>query len=94
MKRDWGGERKKDDRGGFIENSDWSPTCKSVNNKNLSVLKKSPIFTAAFAAHGKQTVSVNCTPVSKWKPRSSRKPIAFVEPGQYSRSKYFLSVAP
>ena len=41
MKRDWGGERKKDDRGGFIENSDWSPTCKSVNNKNLSVPKES-----------------------------------------------------
>ena len=56
--------------------------------------QKSPIFTAAFAAHGEQTVSVNCTPVSKWKPRSSRKPVAFVEPGLYSKSKYFLSVAP
>ena len=91
MRRDWGGERKKDDHGGFIENSDWSPTCKSVNSKNLSVPK---VFTAAFAAHGKQTVSVNCTTVSIWKPRSSRKPVTFVEPGLYSRSKYFLSVAP
>ena len=43
-----------------------------------------------FAAHGEQTRSVNYTPVSKWKPRSSMKPIAFVEPGLYSRSKYIL----
>ena len=41
MRGDWGGERKKDDSGRFIENSDWSPTCKSVNKKTLSVPKES-----------------------------------------------------
>ena len=51
-------------------NFDWSPTC--LQQKRLSpkgVQFSQPLF---CGAHGEQTRSVNCTPVSKWKPRSSR----------------------
>ena len=63
----------------------FSTTKTSQSQRNL-------FFTAAatFAARGEQTWSLNCTPVSKWKLMSSRKPIAFVEPELYSRSKYIL----
>ena len=53
-------------------NFDWSPTCQSINKKKIHCPKGVQFSWRLFAAHGKQTRSVNCTPVSKWKPRSSR----------------------
>ena len=49
----------------------------NLSTTKTSQSQRSPIFMMAptYAAHGKQTWSVDCTLVSKWKPRSSREPI-------------------
>ena len=77
--RVWVRERKKDDHRGYIvfwitvsaKQKFWLVT--NLSTTKTSQSQRSPIFTAAFCgAHGEQKRSVNCTPVSKWKPRSSR----------------------
>ena len=52
----------------------WLITNLSIRQQKKHLSPKGVQFSwRLFAAHGKQTRSVNCTPVSKWKPRSSRK---------------------
>jgi len=75
-------------------NFDWSPTCQSVNKKNISVAKESN-FTAGFCSTWR--TDTFCKLHSSFQMEAQvfkEEPVAFVEPGLYSRSKYFLSVPP
>ena len=52
-------------------NCDWSPTCQSVNNKNISVAKESN-FTAGFCSTWQTDTFCKLHSSFQWKPRSSR----------------------
>lgn len=75
--RDWGGERKKDDRGGqlfCVLSYRFSETeipigrlfvnLSTTTKKKLS-LKEVQFLRWLFAAHSEQTGSLNCSPFSK-----------------------------
>lgn len=58
-------------------NFDWSPTCQSVNKNNISVPKESNFHCGSNCRTAWRT---DCTPVPKWKERSSRKLINGLRP--------------